>query len=60
MNYYAVLPNYRQSAGQPLHPSNTHTPHSIPSVFASTPSVLLILSQALKSSIAQYSVFYTQ
>lgn len=59
MNYYAVLPNYRQSSVQALHPSNT-LPHPNHNIFASTPSVLLILSQALKSSIAQYSAFYPQ
>ena len=60
MNYYAVLPNYRQTAPQALHLSNPQAASFNPSVFASTPSVLLILSQALKSSIAQYSAFYTQ
>ena len=60
MNYYAVLPNYRQMAPQTLHLSNAPTASINPSVFASTPSVLLILGQALKSSLAQYSAFYTQ
>ena len=60
MNYYAVLPNYRQMTPQTLNLNNPSVASINPSIFASTPSVLLILGQALKSSIAQYSAFYTQ